>query len=240
VGASHAVADVVTGYGLAAALRRMHVRLDRPIEGARVIIEGFGNVGAACALYLARAGARIVAIRDARSILRAPDGLDVSCVEQLIRGATDKLLPTNDARVQTATPVTTYDVAGDIFVCAAISGSLTRDVLDRLEATGVRVLACGANQPFSEAQLGSTRVAQFADRRFTIVPDILGNCGMARTFSYLMEEGATPESGAVLDAVEATITETVDEVVDRAGGADRALLAATYGLALDRVGAAAY
>jgi len=235
-GASLTIADVVTGFGLATAVRRFHERMDRPLQGARVSVEGFGNVGAACSLYLARAGARIVAARDARSVLTAPDGLDAADVEDLIRRSTDKMLPTADPRVRSASTTSLFDTPSDIFVCAAISGSVARDTLDRLATAGVRVIASGANQPFREAKLGSTRVAQLADRRFAVLPDILANCGMARTFSYLMERGARPTAPRILGAVERTITENVDEVFDRTHGGDRGWLASTYALALDRVG----
>jgi hypothetical protein len=63
------------------------------LDGARVLLEGFGNVGAAAGLYLARAGARLVAISDAEKALVAPDGMDAAEVERLIREGPDRLLP---------------------------------------------------------------------------------------------------------------------------------------------------
>jgi hypothetical protein len=80
-------------------------------------------------------------------------------------------------------------------------------------------------------------VARYADRRFAVLPDILANLGMARTFSYLMQPDAQPSATAILTDVETTIGDALDEVMDRAGGA-HGLLAATLGLALDRIGAA--
>ncbi|HEX6693178.1 MAG TPA: Glu/Leu/Phe/Val dehydrogenase dimerization domain-containing protein, partial [Longimicrobiales bacterium] len=71
-------ADMITGYGVAASVRRLYERQDRPLAGARVLLEGFGNVGAAAGLYLARLGARIVAIRDAERLLLEPSGLDAN------------------------------------------------------------------------------------------------------------------------------------------------------------------
>jgi glutamate dehydrogenase/leucine dehydrogenase len=233
------VADTVTGYGLAVAVRRLHERTGRELRGVRVSLEGFGNVGAACALYLARAGARIVGISDARSALVAPGGLEPTEIEALIARRQNKLIPADDPRVRpraAAGPV--VGGTADVFVCAAISESITPDGLDALEAAGVRVIACGANQPFREVKIGSTRVAQAADRRFTVLADVLSNCGMARTFSYLMEPGAEPASHAVFRAVEATIEGTLDEVLDRTGHRATTLLAATLDLALDRIGAA--
>ena len=232
------VADLITGYGVAAAVRRWHENRGADLSGVRVVLEGFGNVGAACGLYLARAGARIVAIRDARRTLLDPAGLDAHAIEALLAGCSQKLLPADDARtVPNAECTTFHDTPADVFVCAAISESLTPPVLDRLEHAGVRVLACGANQPFRETKLGTTRVAQNADRRFAVLADVVANCGMARTFSYLMESDAATDAPTIFRAVDATIVETIDEVVARAGGHDRDLLAATLALTLDRIGA---
>lgn len=231
------VADLITGYGVAVSIRHLFERRGRGLEGVRVLMEGFGNVGAACALYLARDGARIVAIRDARSVLVDPDGLDAPAIGELFRQRHDKLLPTTDPRVQNGDLDAFWNVPADVFVCAAISGSVTPDTLDTLERSGVNVIAAGANQPFREGKLGSTRVAQLADRRFAVLADVLANCGMARTFSYLMESNARPDAEPIFGAVQRTIEGTLAEVLERAGQDQSALLAATLGLALDRIGA---
>jgi glutamate dehydrogenase/leucine dehydrogenase len=115
------------------------------------------------------------------------------------------------------------------------SSSVTRTTLDRLEAAGVRVIAAGANQPFREAKIGSTRVAQHADRRFSVLPDILSNMGMARVFSYLMQDDARPDARSIFDAIEATLVDATNEVVDRAGTSGRTLHSAALGLAMDRI-----
>jgi glutamate dehydrogenase/leucine dehydrogenase len=232
------IADVITGFGVAAAVRRLYERHDRTLLGVRVLLEGFGNVGAAAGLYLARSGARIVAIQDARSTLIEAAGLDGDAVEDLLRRRTNKLLPAGDARVYTGLERSRFwNVPADVFVCAAISESVTADTLNDLERSGVSVLACGSNQPFREGKVGSAVVAQDADRRFSIIADVLANCGMARTFSYLLESNSQAEAAPIFDAVSRTIGEALDEVVDRAGGTGSGLLSATLGLALDRIGA---
>jgi glutamate dehydrogenase/leucine dehydrogenase len=232
------IADVITGYGVAASVRRLYERRGRSLDGVRVLLEGFGNVGAAAGLYLARCGARIVAIRDAHSTFAVASGIDAGEMEDLLRRREHKLLPSDDARVRDARDETRFWTApAEVFVCAAISESIAPATLDRLEHTGVRVIACGANQPFREARIGSTLVAQNADRRFTVIADILANCGMARTFSYLMEPTAEARAGPIFRAVQHTIRDTLDEVLDRAANAERGLLSATLGLALDRIGA---
>jgi glutamate dehydrogenase (NAD(P)+) len=232
------VADVITGFGVAASVRRLYAARDSSLEGVRVLLEGFGNVGAAAGLYLARSGARIVAIRDARSTLVDRDGIDAPGLEDLLRRRRHKLLPADDGRVHGGLDRSRYaGVGADVFVCAAISESISPDTLDDLERSGVSVIACGSNQPFREVKIGSTLVAQNADGRFSVLADILANCGMARTFSYLMESNATPAAEPIFSAVNRTIEDTLDEVLERAGGAHDGLLSATLGLALDRIGA---
>jgi glutamate dehydrogenase/leucine dehydrogenase len=232
------VSDLITGYGLAVSVREVYQRSGRPLNGARVLLEGFGNVGAAAGLYLARFGGRIVSIKDAVHTFVDPAGVDADGMEDLVRRRHRKLLPSTDPRVERGLGRGRFwSVPGDVFVSAAISESITPETLDRLHAAGVSVLACGANQPFREAKLGSTQVAQAADQRFTVLPDILSNCGKARTFSCLMERPPADCARLVFDAVDHTIGTTLDEVLDRTAGAPTGLLAATLGLALDRIGA---
>jgi glutamate dehydrogenase/leucine dehydrogenase len=232
------IADVITGYGVAAAVQRLYARRGEGLEGVRVMLEGFGNVGAAAGLYLARFGARLVAVQDARHTFIDESGIGPDDVADLMRRRVNKLLPTDDPRVSSALDRSRFwTVPADVFVSAAISESILPQTLDALEAAGVGVIACGSNQPFREVKIGSTRVAQNADRRFTILADILANCGMARTFSYLMESEAEARSTPIFRAVQTTIDDTLDEVLDRAADARTGLLAATLGLALDRIGA---
>jgi glutamate dehydrogenase (NAD(P)+) len=233
-GVEFTVSDAITGFGVARAVRGCFEREGHDLNGTRIMIEGFGNVGASCALYLARAGARIVSIRDASSVLRSPDGLSAGDVEDLIRRRTNKLLPANDPRV-TPVETATFWTDADVFVSAAISESIDPATLDRLAAHGVRMIACGSNQPFRETKLGSTRVAQQADRRFTILADILSNCGMARALCHLMEAPGEINPDSTFAAVDTTIMDTLDDVLDRCGNRRTSLLAATLGLALDRV-----
>jgi glutamate dehydrogenase/leucine dehydrogenase len=232
------VADMITGFGVAMAVRNLYAGRGTPLDGARVLLEGFGNVGAAAGLCLARFGARIVGIRDAAQTFVEPDGITASQMEDLVRRRERKLLPASDPRVQPGFDARRFwGQRADVFVAAAVSHSIADDTLGLLEAAGVSVIVCGANQPFREAKIGSTRVAQQADRRFSVLPDIFANCGMARTFSYLMEPAARPEQQAIFDAVGSTLATTLAEVLDRSGRARTGLLAATLGLALDRIGA---
>lgn len=237
-GTSLTVSEMVTGYGVAHAIQHFYHRRGDGLGGVRVVLEGFGNVGASCGVYLARAGARIVGIADERSALAAPEGLGAYEIEELFLRRMGRLLPAVDHRLLPAADRDRLlDLPADVYVCAAVSGSLTMERLARLAAAGVTVIACGANHPFHERRLGSTCVARQADRHFSVLADFLANCGLARAYSYLMENGARPDADRIFKAVERTIQDTIDEVLARNGGRPRGLLAATVGLGLDRIGA---
>jgi glutamate dehydrogenase/leucine dehydrogenase len=231
------VADLVTGYGLAQSIIRLYESQARPIRGARVVLEGFGAVGGPCALYLARAGALVVGISDREKTLLARDGLDAAAVESLVRHREEKCLPRDTPGCRYGDRLALSEVEAEVFVSAACSESLDEASLERLARQGVRTIACGANQTFREAKLGATRVQRLADQRFTVLPDVVANCGMARAFSYLMQHPAAPDTGSLFRAVDRTITDAVREITERSGQRPSGLLAATLGFALDRVGA---
>jgi glutamate dehydrogenase (NAD(P)+) len=230
------VADMITGYGVARSVMDYYRHLDRSLDGVKVSLEGFGTVGSAAGLYLARAGARLVAISDVEKMLLEPAGLDADAVERLIVEGPDRLLPEDPRCIPGDSRDAFFEAPSQILVCAAASGTLTAGRLDQLAAAGVEVIAMGANQPLREQQLGSTQVHRIADDRFAVLTDFLANQGMARTFSYLMEPDARPEADAIFGAVEETIGREVDLMLERADRPDRGLMSATLDLALDRIG----
>jgi glutamate dehydrogenase (NAD(P)+) len=235
-GGPSTVADLITGFGVARSIRRTYERFGRPLDQAAVRVEGFGNVGAACALYLARAGARIVGISDAQRVLIDRDGIDAAGVEALIAAGPPKTLPADDPRTASRPEAELDEVPSAVFVAAAASATLDQARLERIAASGTEVLCCGANQPFHERAFGATEVCRAADGRFTVLADILANCGMARAYSYLMEPGGSTDPKAIFAAVNDTIVDGVDEVAERAGG-ERGLLAAALATTLDRLAA---
>lgn len=230
------LADLITGYGLARSIIHLYREQGRSVRGARVLLEGFGAVGGPCALYLAREGALVVGIADHEKALLAPGGLDAPQVEALLRDRRAKLLPADDPRcVVGADRKRFWQLPADIFVAAACSETVDEPALQRLERQGVQTIACGANQPFREAHLGATRVQSIADHRFSIVPDVIANCGMARAFSYLMCEAGSAEPTAVFRAVDDTIASSLREVLRHNAGRTVGLLGATLVCALDRL-----
>lgn len=229
------VSDMITGWAVSRAARRL-LAGGGGVDGLRVIVEGFGNVGGSAALYLARAGARVVAIADAQSVLVTRSGLDAPALEVLLGRRRHGALPDHPARLPGSRRDAAYTVPADLIVPAAVSGSLTEGRLEQLATAGVSSIVCGANQPFREAALGATATQQEADRTFTVLPDVVGSMGMARAFEHLMRGGPHARPADIFEAVGEAVDEAVDTVVEHAGGARAGLLAATLDVALDRAG----
>lgn len=223
------IADVITGYGVARSIEHYYRRLGRDLDGQRVIVEGFGAVGAFAAYYLAKQGALLVATstREPAGPYRValnPKGLDVS---SLIHRREHTSLPapgrSNPDVVQTDNPRAIYSIKADIFVPAAVSHTLGSREIASLRHCGVKVMAPGANNPFAynkrhhdlhawaSDMLALQRVA---DRHLAVIPDFVANSGMARAFGYLMAPGAKTDSSTIIRDCEKAIDRAVDRILD--------------------------
>lgn len=230
------VADMVTGFSVATAGLRLFERQGRSLEGIRVILEGFGRVGGAAALYLSRWGARVVAITDVESTLVSEEGLDAAGVEELLLRRRGTRLPASALPDdQTAARARAREIPADLCVCAAASGTLTEAALDRFESQGVRAIVCGANHPFASADAGDISAMRSADGRFAVVADFIANLGTAHAFAYQVDRDEPAPAVEIFDSIEMTVCSALDEAIVRAGRPDRGLLAAALEGALDRV-----
>lgn len=239
-GAGLCVADLITGYGVSRAAARAlageDARRHDCLDGVRVVVEGFGNVGGPAALYLSRMGARVVGLVDAESALLAPDGLAPDEVEDLVRRRNIRDIPDHPLRTTGPRREEAYAAPADLFVPAAVSASLDAPRLAQLREAGVHALVSGANQPIRESVLGDTRNLESADAEFSIVADVVGSMGMARAFHHLMADGPASAPKEVFTAVRETMEEAVASVALRNGGFRPGMAGQALGLALDRIG----
>lgn len=79
----YTVADMVTGFGVAEAVRHYYDIYGGKVEGKRAVVQGFGNVGAAAAYYLAQMGAKVVGIIDRAGGLIKEDGFSFEEIRAL-------------------------------------------------------------------------------------------------------------------------------------------------------------
>jgi glutamate dehydrogenase (NAD(P)+) len=161
-----------TGLGVVYAIEGTLERLRWPIREQRVVVQGFGNVGATAAEELHAIGAKVVAVSDVRGGIVHPDGLDIPAVlahkeeHGYVEGFPDAD-PVGRAAV--------LEVPCDILVPAALERQLTADNASRVSCRLVVEAANGPTTPEAEDIL--------ADRGIPIVPDVLANAGGV-TVSY--------------------------------------------------------
>jgi glutamate dehydrogenase (NAD(P)+) len=166
-----------TGQGVVYSLEEWARERGIPIAGARVLLQGFGNVGAAAAEILDGMGAKIVAVNDANGTVHADSGIDV---HKLISYVHDN--PENLRRSVSGFPgaaaISKSDfwlIDADILVPAALGGEIDGNVAEVLK---VKVVAEGANGPTT---LDGDRI--LAARKIDLIPDIICNAGGV-TVSY--------------------------------------------------------
>jgi glutamate dehydrogenase (NAD(P)+) len=160
-----------TGRGVLFCTREACRHLGLPLDGARVAVQGFGNVGSVSADLMARDGARIVAASDVTGAIHDPQGLDVAA---LLRWVAEKrgVRGFPGAR-PLSTPLVEYDC--DILVPAALENQITHENAHRVRA---RIVAEGANGPTTpDADKILEKNGVF------VIPDILCNSGGV-TVSY--------------------------------------------------------
>lgn len=210
----YAVADLITGYGVAESVRHFYdLYHRRDAAGKTAIIQGWGNVASAAACYLAQQGVRIIGIIDRAGGLLNPEGLSLEETVALFEQKDgNKLTAPNLLPFETVNEKI-WHMGADIFVPGAASKLLTRQQIDALLAGGVEVIACGANVPFTDDDVFFGPTAHYTDEHTGLIPDFIANCGMARVFAYLMQPDATMTDSAIFNDCSQTIRSAIEEII---------------------------
>jgi len=165
LGGSAGRADA-TGLGITMTVERALDQLGSRLDGARVAVQGFGNVGEAAARLMHERGATIIAVTDVYGGVTNPRGLDPVALKSRVnatgsvRGAPDTEPIDNAALIA---------IDCDVLVLAALEGQITEENAANVRA---RVIAEGANGPVTP-----DADPILHDRGIVSIPDILCNAG---------------------------------------------------------------
>jgi len=214
----YAVADMITGWGVAESVRHYYRIFGGELKGKRVIVQGWGNVAAAAGYYLSREGARIVGIIDRAGGVLAPEGLTALQVEGLFMTKDGNQLKVEGALSFGEVSERIWDIGAEVFLPCAASRIVTKDQVDRMAANGLELISSGANVPFADTAIFYGPIAEHADARISLIPDFIANCGMARVFAYCMRPGAELSDKAIFQDVSRTIGTALERTHDRHAG----------------------
>ena len=161
-----------TGKGTAITVREIANKLDINIDGATVVIQGFGNVGSFTAKFLDEYGCKIIAVSDITGGVYEPDGLEIPSLfdynykNQTIDGYEQGKKITNDELLA---------LECDFLIPAALGSAINKDNVDTLNCKVVIEAANGPVTPLAAETLW--------EKQIPIIPDILTNAGGV-TVSY--------------------------------------------------------
>lgn len=201
----YTVADMITGFGVAEAVKHYYQLWGGELKGKRAIIQGWGNVGSAAACFLAVEGARIIGIIDKEGGVINEKGFTLDEVRQLFTSRKGNKLVSEELISSEEMDKRVWDLRHEVFIPAAASRLISKEKMDRLIHAGLEVISCGANVPFADKEIFFGAIGMDADNRVSVIPDFIANCGMARVFAYLMSEGAIVTDKAIFEDVSDTI-----------------------------------
>jgi glutamate dehydrogenase/leucine dehydrogenase len=206
----YTVADMCTGYGVAQAVKHYYELWGGALQGKRAVVQGWGNVGAAAGFYLAQLGVKIVGIisHDGGVINQA--GFTLEEIQQLVVNRQGNKLISPDILPFDIVNQKIWDLDFEIFIPAAASRLITKEQVDRMSSS-LEVISCGANVPFADPEIFFGATGLYADQKFSVIPDFIANCGMARVFAFFMESEVKMEDAAIFSDIAQTIRTALEK-----------------------------
>ncbi|WP_275993673.1 Glu/Leu/Phe/Val family dehydrogenase [Argonema antarcticum] len=159
--------EMATGRGVMIIVREALAERGETLAGAKIVIQGFGNVGGAAAVLLDEAGAKVMAVSDVSGGIFNPEGLDIQALKVYAAENNRRI-----AGFPGSVPVSNAELLAlpcDVLIPAALENQITEDNVHEVQA---KFVAEAANGPV-------TLAADLAleARGVTVLPDILANAG---------------------------------------------------------------
>ncbi|MDP5100649.1 MAG: amino acid dehydrogenase [Nonlabens sp.] len=205
----YTVADMITGYGVAVAVKHYYDIYGGDIKGKKAVVQGFGNVGSAAAFYLAQMGAKVVGIIDRVGGLINEDGFSFEEIKDLFLNKDGNTLKASNLIPFEEVNERIWSIKADVFAPCAASRLISQDQIDSMIASGLEVISCGANVPFADKEIFFGSIMEHTDQKVSLIPDFISNCGMARVFAYFMERRVQMTDEAIFSDTSSTIRSAI-------------------------------
>jgi glutamate dehydrogenase/leucine dehydrogenase len=208
----YTVADMITGYGVAQAIRHYYNIYGGNVKEKKAIVQGFGNVGSAAAFYLAEMGVKIIGIIDRNGGLINEEGFSFSEIKTLFLNKEGNKLGSKNLIPFDEINTKIWSLGAHIFTPCAASRLVTQDQVDAMITSGLEVISCGANVPFADKAIFFGPIMEAVDHKISLIPDFISNCGMARVFAYFMEKKVQMTDEAIFNDTSQTIQKAIEKI----------------------------
>jgi len=218
-----------TGRGCMFVAREALVRLGIPMQGARVAVMGFGNVGSVAADMMSKQGATVVAVSDKSGGLLNPTGLDIQALIAWVKEH-KALAGYPGAEAITNDQLLACDC--DVLIPAAMENVITSKNANKIKA---KIICEGANGPTTA---GADKLLE--QKGIFVIPDILANAGGVTVsyFEWVQDRGGYFwDEDTVNNRLEQIMVKAFRDVVALADKHKVNPRIAAYMLAIDRVAA---
>ena len=209
VSRKYTVADMITGYGVAEAVRHYYEVYGGSVKGKRAVVQGFGNVGAAATYYLSQMGAKIVGIIDRTGGVINEDGFTFEEIKDLFLHKNGNTLVATNLISFEEINEKIWKLSCEVFAPCAASRLITKDQISTMIDSGLEVISCGANVPFADKEIFFGPIMEYTDAQVSLIPDFISNCGMARVFAYFMERKVQMTDEAIFNDTSMTIKNAI-------------------------------
>jgi glutamate dehydrogenase (NAD(P)+) len=216
-----------TGRGCMIVTREALKRLHMPIQGTRVVVQGFGNVGSITAQLMEELGLTVVAVSDKSGAVYDPKGLHIRQVQQHVRQHRF-LSEYKEAEHLSNEELLTLDC--EVLVPAAMENVITSQNASAIKA---RIICEGANGPTTA---GADKILE--QNGVFVIPDILANAGGVTVsyFEWVQDRGGYFwDEETVNQRLERIMVGSFEEVAEMAGRHGINLRIGAYMLAIQRV-----
>ncbi len=216
-----------TGRGCMIVTRQALERLGLPVKGARVAVQGFGNVGSIAAEHLAREGCVIVAVSDKGGGIYDPKGLNLADVISWVR---EKRYLDGYPKAQHISNEELLTLDCEVLLPAALENVITSKNAASIRA---KIICEGANGPTTA---NADRILE--EKGIVVIPDILANAGGVTVsyFEWVQDRGGYFwDEETVNDRLRKIMTRSFDEVAAMSDKHNVSARIAAYMLAIERV-----
>ena len=215
VSRKYTVADMITGFGVAEAVRHYYDIYGGSVKGKRAVVQGFGNVGSAAAYYLAEMGAKVVGIIDRDGGVINEDGFTFDEIKDYFLNkdgntlVAENMIPFHEINEKI------WNLPCEIFAPCAASRLIKQEQINQMIETGLEVVSCGANVPFADKEIFFGSIMENTDKQVSLIPDFISNCGMARVFAYFMERRVEMTDEAIFNDTSETIKNALEKTFEK-------------------------